>query len=46
MSPYTFPLQCGLGDAFRCAGCPYRGLPTFEQGKKIQLGGDYLVADA
>lgn len=39
-------LQCGLGDAFRCASCPYRGLPQFEMGKKIQLGGDYLTADA
>jgi len=30
-------MQCGLGDAFRCAGCPYRGLPAFEMGKKIEL---------
>ncbi|KAF5836490.1 cytokine-induced anti-apoptosis inhibitor 1, Fe-S biogenesis-domain-containing protein [Dunaliella salina] len=38
--------SCTLGDAFRCAGCPYRGLPPFEQGKKIQLGSDFLTADA
>ncbi len=38
-------LQCGLGDAFRCASCPYRGLPAFEQGKKIQIGADLLTAD-
>ena len=38
--------QCSLGDAFRCAGCPYRGLPAFELGKKIELGSDFLVADA
>ena len=33
-------VQCGLGDAFRCAGCPYRGLPSFEMGKKIELVSD------
>eukprot|EP01026_Neomeris_dumetosa_P013003 TRINITY_DN1451_c0_g1_i2.p3 TRINITY_DN1451_c0_g1~~TRINITY_DN1451_c0_g1_i2.p3 ORF type:complete len:160 (-),score=29.46 TRINITY_DN1451_c0_g1_i2:208-648(-) len=37
--------SCGLGDAFRCAGCPYRGLPKFEMGKKIELPPGFLVAD-
>ena len=39
-------LQCGLGDAFRCAGCPYRGLPSFAPGQKIELPADFLTADA
>jgi hypothetical protein len=38
-------LQCGLGDAFRCGGCPYRGLPSFEMGKKIELPQDFLAVD-
>jgi Zn-dependent metalloprotease len=29
--------KCYLGDAYRCAGCPYRGLPAFEPGDKIEL---------
>ena len=37
--------SCGLGDAFRCGGCPYRGLPAFQTGKKIELPADFLIAD-
>jgi hypothetical protein len=40
-----FVVQCGLGDAFRCGGCPYRGLPAFQMGKKIELPPDFLAVD-